>query len=137
MAQYLEVLIVIILVNSVLFPIPKISLRDGVGLSTREIVIFFENSEPQPQGSLKPPTGAMNVVNLAIGEGSTGSSKPNYSNSKEQCKLNKKNEKYFYFDYIETFEEHLENFGEIRKLRFFEYMDEGLSICKDLIMSYS
>ena len=49
--------------------------------------------------------------------------------TKEQIKskTSNRNDKYFYSDYLEYFEGHLENYSELMKSRYFEFMEEDLT----------
>ena len=49
------------------------------------------------------------------------------TNKQIKSKTSNRNDKYFYSDYLEYFEGHLENYGELMKSRYFEFMEEDLT----------
>ena len=62
------------------------------------------------------------IVNFPLGIGES-----TITNKQIKSKTSNRNDKYFYSDYLEYFEGHLENYGELMKSRYFEFMEEDLT----------
>ena len=94
-------------------------LHRGVDPNSTGTEIFFVTSLDRKE----PHSRQIDVLNadrLGIGESTI-------TNKQIKSKTSNRNDKYFYSDYLEYFEGHLENYGNLMKSRYFEFMEEDLT----------
>ena len=94
-------------------------LHRGVDPNSTGTEIFFVTSLDRKE----PHSRQIDVSNadrLGFGESTI-------TNKQIKSKTSNRNDKYFYSDYLEYFEGHLENYGELMKSRYFEFMEEDLT----------